>query len=77
LSIYQQEQLTVIADLEVWRATLVEWKTNGYSKRNIAGMIRMYKELLVKPAAKGARNGATRLSAGATALIEYLGSDEE
>lgn len=74
LSIFQQEQLAVVEDLTAWRATLTEWKTNGYSHRNIAGMIRLYRETLVRPQG-GIANGKSKLSAGAVALAEYLSAE--
>lgn len=70
VTIFQQEQLAMVTDLEVWKETIHEWKTNAYSVRNLAGMLRLYRENVVRPGRQG--SGAYVGQSGFRSVAEIL-----
>ncbi len=55
-TIFQREQFEVITDASVWRKTLCDWRLNGYSLRNVAGILESYRANLLKEAKADSRN---------------------
>ena len=49
LSILQSEKAQIVDDLSVFRATCQDWRLNGYSSRNVAGLLEAYKANRIKP----------------------------
>jgi hypothetical protein len=54
---FQQEQMRQVTDLEVWKLTLLQWRTNDWSRKNLFKMIEQYKENVIRAAQNSMFNG--------------------